>query len=308
MIDLHCDTIMQLLDHPDSGDLYRNTWKIDIEKLQKAHSKVQDFALFINLGKTNDPYGRYEEMRNLCTTQIHLYGEHIQHVLSYQDVESVYESGKIGALMSIEEGGVLGGDLDKLKQAYQDGVRLITLTWNYPNGLGEPHCGEQHKKLTPKGVEFVEAMQDLGIIVDCSHLNDAGTEQLGDVLDVPFVASHSNAREVTAHTRNLPDNLIKLIANKGGVIGLNFAQSFLGTSPISRIEDIVKHGLYIINKGGEDVVALGTDFDGIKPDTEIKDASEMYGLYDAFKEAGLSVEQCEKLFWKNADRLLKEIL
>lgn len=308
MIDLHCDTIMQLLDHPDSGDLYRNTWKIDIEKLQKAHSKVQDFALFINLGKTNDPYGRYEEMRNLCTTQIHLYGEHIQHVLSYQDVESVYESGKIGALMSIEEGGVLGGDLDKLKQAYQDGVRLITLTWNYPNGLGEPHCGEQHKKLTPKGIEFVEAMQDLGIIVDCSHLNDAGTEQLGDILDAPFVASHSNAREVTAHTRNLPDNLIKLIANKGGVIGLNFAQSFLGTSPVSRIEDIVKHGLYLINKGGEDVVALGTDFDGIKPNTEIKDASEMYRLYDAFKEAGLSVEQCEKLFWKNTDRLLKEIL
>ena len=308
MIDLHCDTIMQLLDHPDSGDLYRNTWKIDIEKLQKAHSKVQDFALFINLGETNDPYGRYEEMRNLCTTQIHLYGEHIQHVLSYQDVESVYESGKIGALMSIEEGGVLGGDLDKLKQAYQDGVRLITLTWNYPNGLGEPHCGEQHKKLTPKGIEFVEAMQDLGIIVDCSHLNDAGTEQLGDILDVPFVASHSNAREVTAHTRNLPDNLIKLIANKGGVIGLNFAQSFLGISPVSRIEDIVKHGLYLINKGGEDVVALGTDFDGIKPNTEIKDASEMYRLYDAFKEVGLSVEQCEKLFWKNADRLLKEIL
>ena len=308
MIDLHCDTIMQLLDHPDSGDLYRNTWKIDIEKLQKAHSKVQDFALFINLGETNDPYGRYEEMRNLCTTQIHLYGEHIQHVLSYQDVESVYESGKIGALMSIEEGGVLGGDLDKLKQAYQDGVRLITLTWNYPNGLGEPHCGEQHKKLTPKGIEFVEAMQDLGIIVDCSHLNDTGTEQLGDILDVPFVASHSNAREVTAHTRNLPDNLIKLIANKGGVIGLNFAQSFLGTSPVSRIEDIVKHGLYLINKGGEDVVALGTDFDGIKPNTEIKDASEMYRLYDAFNEAGLSVEQCEKLFWKNADRLLKEIL
>ena len=308
MIDLHCDTIMQLLDHPDSGGLYRNTWKIDIEKLQKAHSKVQDFALFINLGDTNDPYGRYEEMRNLCTTQIHLYGEHIQHVLSYQDVESVYKSGKIGALMSIEEGGVLGGDLDKLKQAYQDGVRLITLTWNYPNGLGEPHCGEQHKKLTPKGLEFVEAMQDLGIIVDCSHLNDAGTEQLGDILDVPFIASHSNAREVTAHTRNLPDNLIKLIANKGGVIGLNFAQSFLGTSPVSRIDDIVKHGLYLINKGGEDVVALGTDFDGIKPNTEIKDASEMYRLYDAFKEAGLSVEQCEKLFWKNADRLLKEIL
>ena len=308
MIDLHCDTMMQLLDHPDSGDLYRNTWKIDIEKLQKAHSKIQDFALFINMGETNDPYGRYEEMRNLCVSQIHNYGEHIQHVLSYQDVESVYKSGKIGALMSIEEGGVLGGDLNKLKQAYQDGVRLITLTWNYPNGLGEPHCGEQHKKLTSKGVEFVEAMQELGIIVDCSHLNDAGTEQLGDILDVPFIASHSNARELRSHTRNLPDNLIRLIANKGGIIGLNFAQNFLGTSPISRIEDIVKHGLYLIDKGGEDVVALGTDFDGIPPDTEIADMSQMSRLYDAFKEAGLSVEQCKKLFWKNADRLLKEIL
>ena len=273
MIDLHCDTMMQLLDHPHSGDLYRNTWKIDIEKLQKAHSKIQDFALFINMGETNDPYGRYEEMCNLCVSQIHHYGEHIQHVLSYQD-----------------------------------GVRLITLTWNYPNGLGEPHCGEQHKKLTSKGVEFVEAMQELGIIVDCSHLNDAGTEQLGDILDVPFIASHSNAREVRAHTRNLPDNLIRLIANKGGIIGLNFAQNFLGTSPISRIEDIVKHGLYLIDKGGEDVVALGTDFDGIPPDTEIADMSQMSRLYDAFKEAGLSVEQCEKLFWKNADRLLKEIL
>ena len=285
MIDLHCDTMMQLLDHPDSGDLYRNTWKIDIEKLQKAHSKIQDFALFINMGETNDPYGRYEEMRNLCVSQIHHYGEHIQHVLSYQDVESVYKSGKIGALISIEEGGVLGGDINKLK-----------------------HCGEQHKKLTSKGVEFVEAMQELGIIVDCSHLNDAGTEQLGDILEVPFIASHSNARELRSHTRNLPDNLIRLIANKGGIIGLNFAQNFLGTSPISRIEDIVKHGLYLIDKGGEDVVALGTDFDGIPPDTEIADMSQMSRLYDAFKEAGLSVEQCEKLFWKNADRLLKEIL
>lgn len=182
------------------------------------------------------------------------------------------------------------------------------MTWNYPNELGEPNTGDPYKKLTKIGIEFVERMQELGMIVDCSHLNDGGTEQLGNILDVPFIASHSNAREVTAHRRNLPDHLIRLIGEKGGVIGLNFAQSFLGTSSISRIEDIVKHGLYIINKGGEDVIALGTDFDGIKPNTEIKDISDMHRLYDAFRGAGLSEEQTEKLFWKNADRLLKEIL
>ena len=108
--------------------------------------------------------------------------------------------------------------------------------------------------------------------------------------------------------RNLSDELITLIANKGGVIGLNFAQAFLGTSSISRIEDIVKHGLYIRNLGGDDVVALGTDFDGIRPDTEIEDIAHMPELYDAFIKAGLSEDSVDKIFWKNADRLFKEIL
>lgn len=308
MIDLHCDTIMKLIDHPKSGDLYENQWKIDIQKLKKGHSKLQDFALFVDLEEQDDSYARYEAMRSLFNEQIELYGKHIKHVRSYDDIQACYAGNKLAALLSIEEGGVLGGDLAKLDKAYQDGVRLITLTWNYPNELGEPNTGDQSKKLTKRGVEFVERMQELGMIVDCSHLNDSGTEQLGDILDVPFIASHSNAREITPHTRNLPDHLIRLIGEKGGVIGLNFAQAFLGDSPISRIEDIVKHGLYIINKGGEDVIALGTDYDGIKPHTEIEDISHMHQLYDAFRGAGLSVEQTEKLFWKNADRLLKEIL
>lgn len=308
MIDLHCDTIMQLIDHPHDGDLFSNNWKIDIERLIKGHSRLQDFALFVDLEEQDDSYGRYESMRQLFDSQIQKYSDYISHVRSYDDIIACYENHKVAALLSIEEGGVLGGDLAKLDKAYADGVRLITLTWNYPNELGEPNTGDPHKKLTKTGVAFVERMQELGMIVDCSHLNDGGTEQLGDILDVPFIASHSNAREVTAHRRNLPDHLIRLIGEKGGVIGLNFAQSFLGTSSISRIDDIVKHGLYIINKGGEDVIALGTDFDGIKPNTEIKDISDMHRLYDAFRGAGLSEEQTEKLFWKNADRLLKEIL
>ncbi|MDY5787202.1 membrane dipeptidase [Veillonella caviae] len=308
MIDLHCDTIMKLIDHPNNGDLFKNRWKIDIEKLQKGRSRLQDFALFVDLKDQDDSYGRYESMRQLFASEIIKYGEYICHVKSYSDIQQCYADKKIAALLSIEEGGVLGGDISKLDKAYHDGVRLMTLTWNYPNEIGEPNTGDAYKKLTAKGVEFVERMQELGMIVDCSHLNDSGTEQLGDILDVPFVASHSNAREITPHRRNLPDHLIRLIGEKGGVIGLNFAQAFLGDSPVSRIEDIVKHGLHIINKGGEDVIALGTDFDGIKPHTEIEDISQMHRLYDAFREAGLSEEQREKLFWKNADRLLKEIL
>ena len=262
MIDLHCDTIMQLIDHPHDGDLFSNKWKIDIQRLIKGHSRLQDFALFVDLKEQEDSYARYESMRTLFDSQMQKYSDHISHVRSYEEIKACYDNHKLAALLSIEEGGVLGGDLSKLEKAYKDGVRLITLTWNYPNELGEPNTGNPYKKLTKTGIEFVERMQELGMIVDCSHLNDGGTEQLGDILDVPFIASHSNAREVTAHRRNLPDHLIRLIGEKGGVIGLNFAQSFLGTSSISRIEDIVKHGLYIINNCGEVVIALGSDFDG----------------------------------------------
>ncbi len=308
MIDLHCDTIMCLLDHPESGDLYSNSWKIDLQRLQQVKARVQDFALFIDLKDQDDSYGRYEAMLHLFQEQVARYSNYVHQILSYADIDKAYGAGKVGALLSVEEGGVFGGSIDKLEKAYADGVRLITLTWNYQNELGEPNCGDPIKGLTAKGIEFVEVMESLGMIVDCSHLNDGGTAQLGDILKKPFIASHSNARALTEHRRNLPDNLIQLIANKGGVIGLNFAQSFLGTSKISRIEDIVRHGLYIRNIGGDDVVALGTDFDGIRPNTEIEDISHMGRLFDAFLEAGLSQDSVEKIFWRNADRVCKEIL
>ncbi len=309
MIDLHCDTIMKLIDSPEKGDLYKNEWKIDIQKLQKGKSMIQDFALYVNLMEHPDSYARYEAMRQVFMKNVELYKNYLRHIKSYADVKACYDDGKIGALLSVEEGGVFEGNLDKLKKAYDDGIRLVTISWNYENGISFPH-GATHegKGLTPKGIEFVELMQALGMIVDCSHLNDAGTKQLDEIMHKPFIASHSNARALTNHTRNLTDELIRLIANKGGVIGLNFAKAFLGTSPISRIEDIVRHGAYIKNIGGADVVALGTDFDGIAPDTEIEDISEMPRLYEAFKSAGFTAEETDKLFYKNADRVLREIL
>lgn len=309
MIDLHCDTIMMLIDYPNEGDLGQNPWKIDISKLKKGGYTLQDFALFVELDQEADPYGRYEAMRQLFNEQMAKYADDIVHVRSYEDFVTARAAGKLSALLSVEEGGVFEGSLERLKKAYDDGVRLITISWNFPNGLSYPN-GKDHegKELTPKGIEFVQYMEELGMIVDCSHLNDAGTFQLGEILQKPFIASHSNARALTNHPRNLTDDLIRLIANKGGVIGLNFAQAFLGTNRVSQIEDIVRHGLYLRNVGGSDVVALGTDFDGIRPDTEIVDASEMPRLYEAFRKAGLSETDTDKIFSKNAERLLQTIL
>lgn len=312
MIDLHCDTIMKITDEPQQGDLFHNPWQIDIEKLQKSNALVQDFALFVNLKQLRNsttPYERYQEMLQVYQNNVKKYIKYLQPIFSYADFTSLTKTNKIGTLLSVEEGGVFEGDLRKLEKAYEEGVRLITLTWNYPNGLGFPHLSEYDGQgLTAKGIEFVECMQELGMIVDSSHLNDAGTYQLLDIMDKPFVASHSNARSLKAHSRNLSDTLIKGIGNKGGVIGLNFSNHFLGDTEESKVADLVRHGLYIRNIGGSDVLVLGTDFDGIQPTTEIKDASEMEKLYKAFLAAGLSEEEVDKIFWKNASRVFREIL
>lgn len=104
MIDLHCDTIMQLIDHPHDGDLFSNNWKIDIERLIKGHSRLQDFALFVDLEEQDDSYGRYESMRQLFDSQIQKYSDYISHVRSYDDIAACYENHKLAALLSIEEG------------------------------------------------------------------------------------------------------------------------------------------------------------------------------------------------------------
>lgn len=309
MIDLHCDTLMKLLDEPQGGDLKANKWKIDIEKLKNSAYILQNFACYVDLRAEDNPYARYKQMLAIFNENISKYREEITHVLTYADIEKAIQEGKIAALLSVEEAGIIGDDLNKVDELYSDGVRLMTISWNYPNAFTFPQ-GETHegKGLTKLGFELVEKMEDKGMIIDCSHLNDAGTRDLLNVCKKPFIASHSNARAITPHRRNLTDELISGIAEKGGVIGLNFAQAFLGTSKTSLIADIVRHAQYIYQIGGSEVLALGSDFDGINPDTEIIDASEMHRLIEDFASSGFSQADIDKIITDNARRVLKELL
>lgn len=327
-IDLHCDTISELADHPERGSLAQSDYNIDVEKLRKGDAFLQDFALFVDMEHCGgDVWQRYQFLLKKYNEEMEANKESFRRILSPADIDACEKDGKMGSLLSIEEGGVLGGSLDKLEEVHKDGVRLITLTWNYPNEIAWPNGMEgTDKGLTKKGRAIVEAMGDLHMIVDTSHLNDEGTRELLEGAERPPIASHSDARALHSRTRNLPDDLIRLFGERGGLIGLNFSRNFIGSDPVtglpgrddidfskgpvlvSLIKDIVRHGLYIIDKGGEDVVCLGTDFDGIEPFLEVKDASYMPRLADAFSAAGLTDEQVEKLFWKNADRYLHDML
>lgn len=238
--------------------------------------------------------------------------EKIGPVLTYSDIEENQRAGKMSALLSVEEGAVCQGELPKLLTLYEQGVRMMTLTWNYPNELGFPHQNAEGG-LTEKGREFVRKMQEIGMIVDVSHLSDQGFYDVLKETDKPFVASHSNARSICPHSRNLTDEMIRALAERGGVTGLNFYADFLkkavsGEKNSGTIADIVRHAAHIVSVGGEDCLGLGSDFDGIDTQEELTGVQDMEKLAEALRRAGFTVSQIDKIFYRNVLRLYQELL
>ena len=228
------------------------------------------------------------------------------------DLEENERQGKMSSMLTIEEGAALEGSIDVLKEFYDKGVRMITLTWNYPNELGYPHGYNEKSSpcerfgLTDCGFQIVEAMENLGMIVDVSHLSDDGVKDVLKCTKKPFVASHSNARAVCPVSRNLSDDLIRKIACRGGVMGLNFYPPFLGDE--GTIDTIIRHAKHIVNVGGIEVLGLGSDFDGIDGQKELRGAHDMPLLADAFAKAGFSGTDIEKIFNKNVIRVYKDVI
>lgn len=309
-VDLHCDTIMGLMEAGADVGLQSNQLSVDVGKLRAGGSLAQFFALFVDMEDCQNPLEHCLKMADRFYIEVDRNSDHLALALNYQDVERNSAANKISAFLTIEEGGVLKGDLANLRNFYRLGVRLITLTWNYPNELGFPNSKGEYRGqgLTQFGCEVVGEMNRLGMIVDVSHLSDQGFYDVARVSTKPFVASHSNARAVTPHSRNLTDDMIKMLAEKGGVIGINFARPFLGSADISRIEDMVHHIKHIAAVGGIDTVAIGSDFDGISPELEIKDFGEMGKLVYALEQAGFSGAQIDKVCMTNALRIIKECL
>jgi membrane dipeptidase len=161
------------------------------------------------------------------------------------------------------------------------------------------------------GIEAVKYMNKIGMIIDVSHLSDGGFYDVAEYSEKPFVASHSNVRNLASYQRNLKDDMIKKIAEKGGIIGLNFAPKLLNenaSNKDSRIKEMIKHLNYIKNVGGESVLALGSDFDGIHGNLEIERSNKMPLLFKALKKNGWSDDLIDKFRVENALRVIKEVL
>lgn len=309
LIDLHCDTISVLLKQEKDGALKKNNLCVDIEKLRQGGILAQFFALYIDQEAVENPFEYAMLMLDKFYHEIDVNSAEIAIARDYQELLNNQALGKISAFLTIEEGGVIKGSLANLRNFYRLGIRLMTLTWNYPNEIGYPNYEWKYQKdgLTAFGKEVVAEMNRLGMIIDVSHLSDQGFYDVASLSKQPFIASHSNSRAMTNHPRNLTDDMIRILAEKGGILGLNFAASFLGSQPTSKIEDMIRHVQHIYKVGGIDVLAIGTDFDGTEPNLEIMHAGQMDYLKDSLTKNGFTMREIDKIWYQNSGRVIKAV-
>ena len=154
-------------------------------------------------------------------------------------------------------------------------------------------------------------MNELGIIIDVSHLSDGGFYDVAELTEKPFVASHSCARSLSPHSRNLTDDMIRKLADKGGFCGINFAPAF--TSPnikdtLSSVYNLANHADYLRKHGGIELVGLGSDWDGIGGTLEVGQPTDLYKLFDELNRRGWSEDDIEKFSYGNAERIIKEVI
>ncbi len=316
IIDMHCDTIERLYFLQGEGkgieNLRENQGQLDLMRMQRSGYFLQNFALFIDKALWPDPWEGVLTLWNLYQREVEANGDILRPVFTYEDI--VKEDSRMRSLLTVEEGGVCQGDIGKLHKLYELGVRMMTLTWNYGNELGVPATpldGEDSSHgLTDKGKEFVQEMQRIGMIVDVSHLSDAGFWDMLALAKKPIVASHSNARILCPHGRNLSDEMIAAIGEQGGCVGLNYHKEFL--LPYYKYESIwpalIAHAKHIVSKGGIEVLGLGSDFDGIPSNEAIPGVEGVEKLWWKLKEGGFTETDLDKILYKNVLKVYKECL
>jgi len=300
LLDLHCDTLYALHTEPQQGNLLSNTLHVDIERMEKAGAITSCFAIFVDSEESPSPWKAACDLHDLFLLSLELYGDRIRQV---RTPDEILQTVTPSALLTCEEGQILEGDLSRLSVLKGWGVRMATLCWNYENDLGYPHTMGD-KPLKALGIEAISEMERLGIVVDVSHLSDGGFFSVLAHAKKPFVASHSNSRSCTPVSRNLSDEMLCALGNAGGVAGLNFYPGFLSSDmKENHIADMVRHAKHMRNIGGRDILAIGTDFDGIGGKLAIEDISGMEQLWDALSKEGFTNSELEGMWYKNALRV-----
>ena len=306
VFDLHCDTSLALLGQNlhQCGSLKKNTYHIDLERAAKLDGYAQCFACF-----TTEPYEDIKPVelfeREIATInrELERNTDVICQAYTAEDIEANRKAGKMSAILTIEGPAGFGYDPELLQDLYLVGFRMTTLGWNEKNPLtGSCQTGGG---LTDQGRVYVKVAQNLGMIVDVSHISDEGFWDIMDITQGPVVASHSNSRNIWDVPRNLTDDMFLQICKTGGVAGINLYSAFLGKDPdLNTVCDHILHFLELDPSGKH--IALGGDLDGCdRLPAGFSGVDSYPALADALKARGLDEAMILDIFWNNSLGVIK---
>lgn len=310
IVDAHCDTLWTAPREERTLLIRSSQGHLDLPRLLSAGVHVQFFALF------SDPHHGRVGFTVEALAMIERFYEAVdgssgvlRPLLWQEDLEHVGE-GHVYGLLSIEGAEPLHGRIDLLRLFFRLGVRAIGLTWNYRNELADGQLdAESGGGLTPSGRAIVQEMERLGMLIDCSHLSDAGFWDLAQRTSGPFIASHSNSRAVCDHRRNLTDEQMQVVAGRGGVMGINFHPGFLRTGGDATLDDIIRHIDYMAERVGPQAIGLGSDFDGIsRTPIGVEDTTKLPRVADALVRRGYGETDIRGIMGENFLRVLQAAL
>lgn len=309
--DGHCDSIGDYL--AGKRNLRSSTaeghW--DLAKAGHADIRLQFLAAYIESEyKPHLATLRGLELLEAAFRFIHENKDRVFLVESKNDLRKIGSGKSLGIVLSVEGGEILGESLFMLDIIHRLGVRNIGLTWNQRNAIGDG-VGETNSKsgLSDFGVKVIRRMNDLGILVDVSHLNEHGFWDVLEISSKPITASHSCARNVCDHPRNLTDKQLKALAENKGVVGINFCPDFLNRNGIADIDDVVRHICHIADTAGVDTIGFGSDFDGIPVvPLGLENAGMLPLLLEKLEASGFNQEEMAKICHGNFLRVLSSVL
>lgn len=311
--DCHCDTLTEL--YNKNASLYENEQHFDIKRQIVLGGGLQFCAIYVPTEIFRYQGGlRYTlcllDKYNQEIKKLHENGIDVLQVRTAEDAGNVLKH-KAATLLAIEEGGAIDGSLEALRCLYELGVRAMTLTWSNRNdiadGINEEATGSG---LTLFGKQVVAEMNRLGMLVDVSHISTAGFWSVIETSTKPIIATHSNAKSLCSHPRNLNDEQIKALAQNGGLAGITFAGQFLEEDWRNAcIESVYKHIDYMLNLiGNDDHIGFGSDFDGIShPPYNIQGVQDYKPLMEYLSKY-YSDETINKITHQNVINLLQKVL
>lgn len=301
--DAHCDTIGMALNDKDS--LRCNTHCIDLRRGGQLRRYAQFYALYGDVDSVQqvDLWTHCRKLHARFDREMEENRDLVRHCRSGVEVDDAVECGLSAALLSIESADLLACRIDRVETVAQWGVRMMNLTWNHPNAISGANSRESERGLSEFGRDFVRELEANSIYADVSHLSDAGFWDLVRITRRPIVASHSNARALCHHPRNLTDDMFRAIRDSGGVVGINYYRGFVGGK--GDMEALTEHIEHFLALDGEKTLCFGGDMDGCDVLAEgIDGLQSVPALHDTLRRRGYSESLLQDLFWNNLRRLI----